>query len=165
MDLKEQLLTAMTAALNKYYIKGSGGCSCKNCPNKPHAKGLCNAHYLRKRLNRDMQIPVRTSKLRTPNCLDCGKLRNGKGGHGFCTNCWRSRRRLDLKIAILQVFGNKCSKCHGVFPTSVYDFHHTNAKIKNPSYSLDNSSLAAIAEELSSCIVLCANCHRIHHNG
>lgn len=58
-----------------------------------------------------------------------------------------------------------CSKC----PEKDYrclDFHHVDASIKIASVSnlvLRKCSMDKIKDEISKCIVLCANCHRKEH--
>jgi hypothetical protein len=46
---------------------------------------------------------------------------------------------------------------------AVYDFHHIGKKDDDPSWVIANSGIDKIAEELSKCILLCANCHRMEH--
>jgi len=57
-----------------------------------------------------------------------------------------------------------CSKCGFSHPAAI-DFHHVNPKEKE--IGLDrlarNCAWDRIEKELAKCIVLCANCHRIHH--
>ena len=59
----------------------------------------------------------------------------------------------------------KCVKCGEDHPATL-DFHHTDSdqKEKNVSMMVQESySKERILEEISKCIVLCSNCHRIHH--
>ena len=58
----------------------------------------------------------------------------------------------------------KCTKCGFDHPAAL-DFHHTNPAEKENLVSkmVSNGSYAAAMEEVQKCIVLCANCHRIHH--
>jgi hypothetical protein len=58
----------------------------------------------------------------------------------------------------------KCTKCEQNHPAAL-DFHHTNPSQKENivSYLVSQGSFAAAMEEVQKCIVLCANCHRIHH--
>ena len=60
--------------------------------------------------------------------------------------------------------GGKCNKCGGVFHSSAFDFHHVNPEEKDVDPgALVRRSKEALYAELSKCILLCANCHRIHH--
>jgi len=58
----------------------------------------------------------------------------------------------------------KCSKC-GFSHTAALDFHHTDPSEKENLVSklVSNGCYAAAMEEVQKCIVLCANCHRVHH--
>ena len=58
----------------------------------------------------------------------------------------------------------RCQKCGEDHPAT-FDFHHVNPEEKeNDLSTLINSGLFAKAhKELKKCIVLCSNCHRIHH--
>jgi len=71
----------------------------------------------------------------------------------------RNRQR---KIEWIEAAGGSCKDCGGVFPPSVYDFHHPDPSVKegNPSSLMLNKKGR---EELKKCILLCSNCHRIRH--
>ena len=60
----------------------------------------------------------------------------------------------------------KCEKC-GMDHPAVLDFHHKNAKEKDRSIAQGVGtfgwSIGRIQKEISKCVVLCANCHRIEH--
>lgn len=58
----------------------------------------------------------------------------------------------------------KCAKC-GFSHTAALDFHHTDPSEKENLVSklVSNGCYAAAMTEVQKCIVLCANCHRIHH--
>ncbi len=60
----------------------------------------------------------------------------------------------------------KCSKC-GESRTVCLDFHHTNPEEKEFNlawcFGTTTGSKEKILKEISKCIVLCANCHRIEH--
>ena len=45
------------------------------------------------------------------------------------------------------------------------DFHHEDPTTKegNVHRFVSNGQFAKVYEEIKKCIVLCANCHRIHH--
>ena len=73
------------------------------------------------------------------------------------------------KLILVEWFGDKCKDCNESFPPCVYDFHHTDPshkdfKISNyrkrPGNLLEDEDLR---EELSKCVMLCSNCHRIRH--
>jgi hypothetical protein len=58
----------------------------------------------------------------------------------------------------------KCTKCEQNHPAAL-DFHHIDPSEKENLVSklVSNGCFAAAMEEVQKCIVLCANCHRIHH--
>ena len=58
----------------------------------------------------------------------------------------------------------KCAKC-GFSHIAALDFHHMdpNEKEHNVNRLISNKSFVKAYEEIKKCIVLCANCHRIHH--
>lgn len=59
-----------------------------------------------------------------------------------------------------------CLRCNIQFPTCAMDFHHVDPRLKkfNISGGAFRRSRKAILEEISKCILLCANCHRIVEN-
>lgn len=58
-----------------------------------------------------------------------------------------------------------CSKCGFNHPAAL-DFHHEDPsqKDREVSYYLKNGQFAKAYEEIKKCIILCANCHRVHHH-
>ena len=58
-----------------------------------------------------------------------------------------------------------CVICGFAHPTAL-DFHHVNPSPDDkPVYQLvRNGAYRMALKEIKKCIVLCANCHRIHHN-
>jgi hypothetical protein len=62
--------------------------------------------------------------------------------------------------------GKSCSRCPQNHPATL-DFHHVD-----PSNKVDNvlkmvnsqRSKKMILNEVAKCIILCANCHRVHHH-
>ena len=69
-----------------------------------------------------------------------------------------------MKEKAIQYFGNKCNHCLKSYEACVYDFHHINPKIKGTGLiNLFHRSWENIMKELTNCIMLCANCHRLHH--
>lgn len=74
-------------------------------------------------------------------------------------------RRRALKEAAIQAMGGKCKACGGEFPHAVFEFHHTGGddKVDHLSRMLKDSTVSLVATELSKCVLLCANCHRLEH--
>lgn len=76
---------------------------------------------------------------------------------------YATAKRKERKLWAIDLLGGKCQDCSGVFPPSVYDFHHMDGtKDMNPSRAL-TYGLERAKEELSKCVLLCSNCHRIRH--
>jgi len=75
-----------------------------------------------------------------------------------------SQRRLERKLEAIELLGGKCSACGGMFHPACYDFHHVNPKEKDfdPCSGLTKKK-EVFFEELKKCVLLCANCHRLHH--
>ena len=78
----------------------------------------------------------------------------------------QNKRNKNRKAEIVEKFGNKCLDCQQSYPLCVYQFHHLDPKQKdvNPSYAMINTP-TKMWEELSKCVMLCANCHMIRHYG
>ena len=76
----------------------------------------------------------------------------------------QAQRRKDFREFYREYKSNlKCSKCGFSHPAAL-DFHHTNSSEKE--YTLGSIGVVSkekFLEEVKKCIVLCANCHRIHH--
>ncbi len=79
----------------------------------------------------------------------------------------KTRRHRTKKKAAWVAFKKtlSCTKCGENHPATL-DFHHV---IKDPSNKkinklISQNAWAVIPAELAKCVVLCANCHRIHHH-
>ena len=139
-------------------------CNVEGCGRPAYARGFCNAHYLRVRSGKPLD-PKIVNRRRLPACIDCGCQTNSKGGWGRCSKHYKSRRKTALKTTAVEFFGGKCADCDNNFHLSVYDFHHERDKMDAPSSVFVNCSAEVIASELASCVLLCANCHRMRHYG
>ena len=162
--MKENLVDAMKNgmkdAVKKLHKNHQGTCSVEGCPNNSWANKYCNAHYIRSRKNKDMEVPVQAI---SESCIDCGQPLRNKGGWMRCSKHFKIARQRTIKEALVDAMGGCCQKCGGVFSLSVYDFHHIGDKDENPSWLIANSSIEKIASEIEKCVLLCANCHRIEH--
>jgi len=58
-----------------------------------------------------------------------------------------------------------CVKCGQNHPATL-DFHHIDSSTKEASVNklIKNRAFKRAMEEVKKCVVLCANCHRIHHH-
>ena len=81
---------------------------------------------------------------------------------------WRQQRSNELnqqrKQEMVDRFGGKCYDCQNIFPNCVFEFHHLDPTSKdvNPSKTLGWTKERR-DRELSKCIMLCSNCHKIRH--
>ena len=139
-------------------------CDVSGCSRPAYAANKCNAHYIRARKGLALELPIRARK-RDDKCVVCGGKTQAKGGWGMCRQHYRRARYIAIKDAAINLFGGKCSVCGFLWPRAVMDFHHINDKQSSISYLLSNGSAKAISEELSKCVVICANCHRLEHSG
>ncbi len=74
-----------------------------------------------------------------------------------------NKKRQRIKDAI-ELLGGCCNKCKGVFDPICYDFHHVNPSEKE--FTISENMLVGLErfqKEISKCILLCANCHRLEH--
>lgn len=79
-----------------------------------------------------------------------------------CFNDYCMQRWLDRKDKAIELMGNKCFDCGLSWHRNVYDFHHVEKKDFDWK-KLRLRSWDSIVKELSKCVMLCANCHRIRH--
>ena len=84
-----------------------------------------------------------------------------------CRYCYRKTKNVlkDKRRSWIAEFKKEkgCEKC-GIDDPRVLDFHHTGDKeFALADYYYHQFSFEKAKEEMSKCIVLCANCHRILH--
>lgn len=122
-------------------------------------------------------------KCKTEKAIDCFSFKSKAKGtrNDHCKDCHKLFRRTSyLKNRdkeIERAKGNQkkfrewfktikpdtCSKC-GFKHVAVIDLHHTDEnKEMNVSAMVRYAGKAKLLKEISKCIPLCANCHRIHH--
>lgn len=116
---------------------------------------------------------------RTKICKSCETekpiskfYKNKKNIDGYENNCkkCREKRKTEIKSITREQIKEfkktlKCSNC-GNSDYRVLDFHHVNPNEKEMGISemLSNRyTFEKIKKEIDKCIVLCSNCHRIHH--
>ena len=140
-------------------------CIIENCNQPAICKGLCNGHYLRSRKNKDLTLPLKNKKSQE-NCTDCGEKINKWGGFGRCRKHFKARRKDLIKQAFVALFNNQCLICNNSYDLAAYDFHHLNQedKLDHLSIIIVNNGIKEISKEMSKCVLLCSNCHRILHN-
>ena len=98
------------------------------------------------------------SKYRQSVCRTCSKL---------ATRVYVNKRRIEYKQKLVSLFGNKCNHCLNSFESCVYDFHHKEPKEFGIAWGImsGRKSWEKILKEAQKCVMLCSNCHRIHHFG
>jgi hypothetical protein len=75
-----------------------------------------------------------------------------------------NKKNRDKKSYMVNKMGNKCYDCGNSYPDCVYDFHHLDPSQKDFKLSSVRSmDLELIDKELSKCVMLCSNCHRVRH--
>jgi hypothetical protein len=85
----------------------------------------------------------------------------------LCNKCYAKQKHTERNIRIKKFRDYKktlcCSKC-GYDDYRALQFHHINDdKESNVCNIVRNKSWENVLEEINKCIVLCANCHQIHH--
>lgn len=141
-------------------------CKVGGCPNLAYAKEFCNAHYIRSRKGKCLEVPLKNGRSGSL-CRVCDRQIGGKGGWSLCQKHYRLARRDLVKSICIDHLGGRCADCLVEYDSFVYDFHHADPSLKEGSISalFQNGSLEEIASEVLKCELLCANCHRIRHYG
>lgn len=82
-----------------------------------------------------------------------------------CGSCNTKIRRYRAKAAAIKFLGGKCTSCGWQGNQAALQFHHANPKEKDFIIgNVANKSWDSIKGELKKCVLLCANCHSIHHS-
>jgi hypothetical protein len=101
-------------------------------------------------------------------CSNATSIRNN--GKFCCNRCknryYVTKRRKDLKKALVQYKGGRCEKCGYDKCIAAMDFHHKDPKEKEFGLSQKGltKSLEILKKEADKCLLLCANCHRETHD-
>ena len=78
-----------------------------------------------------------------------------------------SRRRKKLREMARDYKGGKCTTCGYNKSQRALSFHHVNPKEKD--FDLSSRGLTRswerIKKEIDKCVLLCANCHMVLHDG
>ena len=80
----------------------------------------------------------------------------------------KNRTTMKRKRAIVDNAKDKpCGACGVKFPPPAMDLHHLDPEQKSGHihHIMHHSTYAALHEEIDKCVVLCSNCHRLHHAG
>ena len=163
--------------LDQYRFKGQGQRRgyCHKCENKKNTERVKrNRVYSEAYLK---QLEVKRTGLKT--CIRCGitkeidKFQRGKGN--TCRQCWdkQSHQKATIKIAEHKLLVNElkrggCILCGYNQYLPALDWHHIDKDTKDKDISSSETmrkSVDRIMNEISKCVVLCANCHRAYHAG
>lgn len=130
--------------------------------------------------------PIPDGKKYCPSCKHLLDLSSFSAKGNACKSCatqraknwrvvkennpdWRKERNAQLadnnrklKRKMVELMGDVCNDCVQQYPDYVYDFHHLDPSQKD--FNIGSSrNWSKIEKELSKCVMLCANCHRIRH--
>jgi hypothetical protein len=75
-------------------------------------------------------------------------------------------RGVERKLLLVEMLGGKCGICGYKKNLAALSFHHVEAEHKHHKLDmrhLSNRTWDAVLEEVSKCILLCANCHMEEH--
>jgi hypothetical protein len=99
-------------------------------------------------------------------CKTCGKIYHQSSRNLECSTCRNRKRRLDIKLKLIEYKGGKCEICGYSKCNSALEFHHKDSSTKDDTISLMMSQeYEVIKKEVDKCNLLCSNCHReLHHN-
>gem|GEM_PF-691213 len=124
----------------------------------------CSPKGKHKIRSRAKNVPLNES------CDLCGKRLDSKtwNNRKRCNSCQVKVHRISKKIKAINLLGGKCIDC-GWKPKTVYEvaameFHHPNP---NKDFEVSrnlNKKWDSIVSEILKCVLLCSNCHRIHHS-
>lgn len=100
----------------------------------------------------------------TSRCKVC-LLEQQKNYYDRTRNAQNAQKRTrKAKQELVDYFGNKCLDCGNTFPNCVYDFHHLDPTIKEGKTRLSQKRKTQMLKEKETCVLLCANCHRLRHH-
>lgn len=102
-------------------------------------------------------------------CNMCKKTypENQKKKGKFCNTCVSKIRRLLCKNRAILLKGKKCEECGYIltnYNSASFEFHHKFGEKDFVIGSAMNRKWEYVKKELDKCILLCSNCHRIHHS-
>ena len=85
----------------------------------------------------------------------------------WCKSCFSENQMVQwqaTKIEIIHLLGNKCSECKGSFHPAAYDLHHLDPDTKQFEWAeLRKKPKSIMMNEVSKCVLICGNCHRLEH--
>lgn len=106
---------------------------------------------------------------RENECTTCAKERKQKWSckNRDTINKNRNAVRFKNKDKCIKILGSSCKRCGLEYDGTnsiIFDFHHLDPKEKEHTpATLMDSAWSKIEKEISKCVLLCANCHRLEH--
>ena len=121
-------------------------------------------HYLNK-----FKLKTRLSLEYVCSCGVTGEVNFHKGRKTSCKKCCntkRLKRSHDRRKFAISLLGGSCRSCgYDKYPCSL-EIHHTDPNVKDENFeSLRSWSKERIIKELTTCVLLCSNCHSAFHAG
>ena len=114
----------------------------------------------------DFLFKNKAKNLRQSCCSECFKVVRKKSyeknkEYYYIRN---KKRRIEISKWFFEMKSELSCELCGFSHPGALDFHHKDKKEKDTEVSnLLKYSKKRILEEIEKCVVLCANCHRIHH--
>lgn len=108
-------------------------------------------------------------------CIICEKLLSGRQTKFCSIDCKniahqsyerQYSRGVERKLTLVKMLGGKCGSCGYKKNLAALSFHHVEADKKEHKLDmrhLSNRTWSAVLEEVSKCVLLCANCHMEQH--
>ena len=112
-------------------------------------------------INKNDKLNDNRKKFCSNNCKSKFYYKNSNGYKK------KKKRGYSRKLKLIEMRGGGCVKCGYNKNISALEFHHIDETLKEFTIdrrTLSNSSMETILKEAEKCILLCANCHREHHN-
>lgn len=98
-------------------------------------------------------------------CKLCGNKYNDYRNRSRCGSCNTKIRRYRTKATAVKYLGKKCAHCGWQGNQAAFQFHHTDPHKKDFLIgNVANRKWEIVKQEIEKCILLCANCHMIHHS-
>ena len=82
-----------------------------------------------------------------------------------CSNRYRGQQFVETKLRLVELKGGKCKCCGFNQHYSALEFHHLDPNEKEFNLTRTNYGWDKLVEEVSKCVLLCSNCHRMIHAG
>jgi hypothetical protein len=97
-------------------------------------------------------------------CNKCGRnfLYDRKKGHthNVCNSCLTNKRRVEIKLKLVEAKGGKCIICGYNKCIQALGFHHRDPTTKKFTISgSHNRTMESLLSEIEKCELVCANCH------